>query len=141
MDLEDIARRQRAAREFTHPVGGAQFTLRILTAHERRCELMRLVELPPPSADGAPAPRELTGAQLELLTRRVTERSIVGWDGVTVAHLLPADPAAPADAVPWSEQAVPLLLDAQPDWERALRAAIAQRSVPRADAEEADAKN
>lgn len=138
MDLAEIARRQRAAREFTHDVGGAsgaRFTLRTLTAHERRCELMRLIELP--SSDG-PA-RELTGEQIERLTRRIVERSIVGWESVTIAHLLPDEVAT--DVVPWSEQAVPLLLDAQPDWERELRSAIAEHGTARAAAEESDAKN
>ena len=144
MDLAEIARRQQAAREFTHAVDGAQFTLRTLTAHERRCVLMSLVALP--AAGEAQPPRELGGEELEKLTRRITERSIVGWQGVTLAHLLPdlqadAAEASGAEPVPWSAAAVPLLLDQQPEWEKSLRAALAERSTPREEAIEADAKN
>lgn len=140
MDLAEIARRQQAAREFTHAVDGAQFTLRALTAHERRCVLMSLVALP--AAGEEQPPRELGGEELEKLTRRITERSIVGWQGVTLAHLLPETANdAGAEPVPWSAAAVPLLLDQQPKWEKSLRAALAARSTPRDEAIEADAKN
>ena len=138
MDLAEIARRQQAAREFTHAVGDCSFTLRLATAHERRCAIMALVPLP--AADEEPRP--LAAEELEKLTRTLIERAVVGWQGVTLGHLLPeVDAAAAADPVPWSAAAVPLLLDAQPQWERDLREAYAARNAPRQGAEEADAKN
>lgn len=139
MDLAEIARRQREAREFTHAVDGCSFTLRLATAHERRCAIMAMVQMPA-TADAEPRP--LTAEEVEKLTRRLSEQAVVGWQGVTLRHLLPdVDPAAADEPVPWSAAAVALLLDAQPDWERALRAAYAARNAPRQQAEEADAKN
>jgi hypothetical protein len=139
MDLAEIARRQRAAREVLHEEGGCRFTLRLPTAHESRCALLAVVPALPAAAGKARI--EIGGEDLARLNRLLLERALVGWEGVHLRHLLP-DLAADEDQPwPWSEAAVPLLLDAQPAWEKALRDRMGDAAERRGAALEADAKN
>lgn len=142
MDLAEIARRQLAAREIKHTVGGRTFTLRLPTRHERKLVLARVCDETQWRADAAQGESFVLPTELSMrVTRLLLERAIVGWDA-TVGDALPelTDVAA-AEPLPCTAAAVTLLLDAQPEWEaelqRAFVAAEAARNVPI----EADQKN
>lgn len=129
MDLQDLQRRAQAARETVHSIGCVTYTLRLPTSHE--------VLL---AAHKAGVVGQAVGAAYLLLMRAVLEAAVVGWQGVRVGDVAPGgdDAAAP---LPWDAGAVPLLFDAKPGHESALRDVLSARMAERATALEADAKN
>lgn len=140
MDLAEIARRQIAAREIKHTVGGRSFTLRLPTRHERKLVLARVCDEGQwrGSADeGGIMPTEIAMRA----TRLLLERAIVGWDARLGDVLADLDATAADEPLPWSAQAVPLLLDARPEWEAELQRAFAEAENARNAPIEADEKN
>lgn len=98
IDIADLQRKSQAAREFTVSIGAASYTLRLPTRHETEMEILR--------SRGAGVDGDL--AQPIALTRKLLERAVVGWSGVTLGQLAPAAGPDPADYQP---EAVALLLD------------------------------
>jgi hypothetical protein len=75
-----------------------------------------------------------------ILQRTLLLIAVVAWSGVLVSDVLPSHAQA-ADALPWAEDAVAMLLDAQPDWEKELGAALMQRLADRKTKKDTAAKN
>lgn len=122
IDLADLRLRAQRARRFEHTVDGRAFELvypskfeaeRIWARHER---------------DTASALRDLVAA------------SITGWTGVLVGDAVPEHKRA-AEPLPYSAEAVALLLDERTDWIKALGMEIVAAMKTRHDAIEADRKN
>lgn len=126
--LAELRAKALAAREFTHTIGECVFTLRTPTRTEVR-EVARAHGLLREDADATTLP---------LLQHYLLLGGIVGWTGVRESHLLAGGSAAP---LPWSTDAVALLLDAQPAWDDAMGARLLASTQARSDAIEADAKN
>lgn len=100
MELSEIKRQAQAAREFTHTVDAATFTLRMPTRFE-----------------GQLAARECErGERHEVYALRVERRlllsAVVGWSGVLVKDVLPGHPND--DALVFEPGAVEALADARP---------------------------
>lgn len=127
-DLEYIARKALAARQFEHQIGAVTFRLQLLTKLEASICYAQAAHAG--RADGS------TWVRYE---RAVALAAIVGWSGVTAHHVLVS--AQPDDPLPWEAAAVPLLLDAQPEWEAELLQVLMQRVAQRQAAEDAAAKN
>jgi hypothetical protein len=107
MDLADIQRQALAARELPAPpqaAGRVTATLRIPTRHEVQLALQRA------------GPQDDAG-RMVTLERHLLEAAVVGWAGVQLRDVLPGHPND--DAMLHEAGAVPLLLDAQPDWAQA----------------------
>lgn len=125
MDFADIKRRAIAAREFSVAAGAFAFTLRLPTQHEIDIEATRAR-----MHDG-----DIDPAQMTIIRRRLLERAVVGWAGVTWGHLAEG---SGADAADFSMEAVSLLLDADPTLAETLDAAfvarLAERNSKRAEA-------
>lgn len=125
--LADLRARALKAREFTHTVGECAFTVRTPTRQEVRQTALD---------HGL---HQMDAAEFRVLEYHLAARAVVGWTGVRVRDLLPAD--GDPTPVPWSADAVALLLDAQPDWCDALAQALLARLGARNQALEDDAKN
>lgn len=97
-DINDLRRKARAAREIHVTVGEAQFTLLLPTQHEVEVEALRT------RVHNA----ESHSAHSAVLTRRLLERAVVAWSGVTCEQLAPHGGSDAAELVPG---AVELLLD------------------------------
>ena len=128
MDLAELKARAQAARQFTVPIGECVFSLRTPTRLELREALLRH------SID----PRDQSALQMAVLQSYLLHGFLVGWTGVRDADVVPDAGTAP---LPWSPDAVPLLLDARPDWGDTLGAALMDAVHQRATRIEADAKN
>jgi len=131
MDLQTIQRLALAAREFSpEPLPGqgarVSVTLRVPTRHEVQLALRRCQA----GADTA---------GMLLLERALLEQAVVAWAGVQVRDVLPDHPND--DAMPLEPGAVPLLLDAQPDWAQAWATALLERMRQARQVEEAAEKN
>jgi hypothetical protein len=122
VDLADLRLRAQRARRFSHTVDGRTFELcypskfeaeRIWSRHER---------------DTAAALYDLVVA------------SVTGWTGVLVGDAVPEHKRA-AEPLPYSAEAVSLLLDERTDWIKALGVEIVAQMRTRHDAIEADRKN
>jgi hypothetical protein len=128
MDLAELQQRARKAREFEHAIDDCGFTLRTPTRLElRQCMHERGLN-----------PAEQSGVVLSLLQQYLLERYLIGWKGVRDRHVLPDAGDAP---LPWSADAVRLVLDAQPEWADALGARLLASVAERRAGLEADAKN
>ena len=125
MDLADIKRKAEAARRFTVQAGGLSFTMQLPTQHEIEVEAVR-ARLHNGDADPA---------QLTVIRRRLLERGVVAWAGVTCEHLAPGGGTDAADV---GVEAVALLLDAAPALAAQLDAEfvgrLAERNAQRAEA-------
>ncbi len=125
MDLADIKRKAEAARRFVVNVDGRSFTLQLPTQHEIEVEAMRSR-----LHDGDADP-----AQLTVIRRRMLERGVKAWTGVTCEHLAAG---AGTDAAEVSPEAVALLLDAEPELAARLDTdfvgRLAERNAKRAEA-------
>lgn len=125
MDLVDIKRKAEAARRFVVQSDGRSFTLQLPTPHETKVEAVRAR-----MHEGDTDP-----AQLTVLTRRLLERGVVAWSGVTCEQLAPG---GGTDAAEISPEAVSLLLDADQVLaevlENAFIAQLADRNAKRAEA-------
>lgn len=128
MDAADIRAAAQRAREFTHAIGERVFTLRAPTRTELR-ETIRAHGLMSAAGDVMALP---------LLNHYLLLRGLVGWVGVRLCDLGFSADTAP---LPWSADAVAVLLDAQPEWADQMGAALLTRSQQRTAAAEADAKN
>ena len=128
MDLAELKLKAQAAREFQVPIGECSFTLRTPTRLELR-ELLLQRGLDPASRSSMVVP---------LLQQYMLHRFLMGWTGVRCSHV---HPDAGADPLPWSVEAVPLVLDAQPEWADTLGAEILQAVSERGARLEAEAKN
>lgn len=129
MDLQELQARALRAREFTKVVDGRTFTLRIPTRDESLVAARRL---------GGSLGDNLAG--LLLLQRALLKDAIVGWQGLVVGDVLKDAPEA-ADALPFEAGAVPLVLDANPEWADQLSKELAERAAARNQRIEAEAKN
>ncbi|MFO0453140.1 MAG: hypothetical protein ACK52I_31535 [Pseudomonadota bacterium] len=127
MDFADIARRAAAAREFTHTINAAQFTLRLPTRHEATVALLRA------SGGG-----DFAAAAMVEFRRALLAAGIVGWGGIVVGDIVPG---GGDESLPWAAAAVPLLLDNRPDYADALGEVYMARMAERTSATEAAEKN
>lgn len=127
-DINDLRRKAEAAREFTVTVGAATYTLRLPTRHETEVEVLRTR-----SADGHADP-----AGNARLTRRLLERAIVAWAGVTGEQLAPGGGTDVAELVPG---AAALLLDNDAQAAEQLLEAFVTRAAERNQRQEAAEKN
>lgn len=130
MDARDLKARALKAREFSHTIGECEFTLRTPTRTEVR-EVTRARGLMHFDTDSLALP---------LLRQYLLLSALVGWTGVRVLHVLPDDLEA-RDPLPWSGDAVSLLLDAQADWADELGNVLLARLHQRAGSVDEDAKN
>jgi hypothetical protein len=126
MDLAELKARALAARQFEVAIGECNFTLRTPTRLELREALLR---------HGIDVHSALA---LVLLQRYLLHAFVVGWSGVRVNDILADADSAP---LPWSADAVPLLLDAQPEWSDTLGTALMAAVYDRSERIEAEAKN
>jgi hypothetical protein len=136
MDLAEIKRLALAAREFTVTVGPAAaprvLSLRVPTQHEVTMAARR------GGLDGVTEDR----AAHVVLERVLLAIALVGWQGVTVADVLPdAAPDAGAALLPWEEGATDLLLDAQPEWARLAGTDLLARMAKRKQVRDTAKKN
>lgn len=122
IDLADLRMRAQRVREFSHPVGEAVFQLR----HPNRFEAERL---------WGRHRDDIVGGMRELVAV-----SLIGWEGVLVRDALPESKQG-AEPLPFSPDAVELVLDERTDWIQALGEAIAMRMSARRESVEADRKN
>lgn len=114
MDATQLAAAARKALEFTHEIGECTFTLLTPTRMQvRECAYRNKLQF----GDGGEV-------VLALLQRHLLDRHLIGWTGVRHLHVLPQ---AGADPLAWSRDAVPMLLDAQPDWADVLGSALLAR--------------
>lgn len=130
MDKHDIRRKALAAREVTEEVApGVHINLRLPTRQEVAVAAAR-------------AGVHTTGnetAGLIIMQRELMLAAVVGWgQGVKLSHLL-ADEAA--DVLRFDADLVPLLLDAQPEWESKLQARFVAERIKRTAMLEAAEKN
>lgn len=132
MDKHDIRRKAMAARECSHEVApGVHITLRLPSRQEVAVAAARA---------GVHQPGN-ESAGLVVMQRELIQAAVVGWGaGVLLRHLLPdhkgSDAAQP---LPFDADLVPLLLDAQPDWEDSLRERfVAERTARNARLEDAE---
>jgi len=128
MDLATLQQRALAAREVAHTLGDVEYRLRLPTGHEVLLAAHRTGVV-----------GQATGAAYLVLMRSVLEQAIIGWQGLRVRHVLPADgDEAP---LPYEAGAVPTVLDARPADAQALADVLVERMAQRAAALEADRKN
>lgn len=134
MDLHDLKRLALAAREFSVSVGPADaprhITLRTPTQHEVVLAARRA---------GLHAVQDDAAAHV-VLQRSLLLLAVVAWSGVLVADVLPDHPQA-TDVLTCEADAVQLVIDAQPQWEAALGAALMERMSRRAQEKDTAAKN
>lgn len=133
MELEAIRRKALAARSFTKELGGVTFSLRVPTQHESSTLYLRCS-----THAGAMDPASLVRWQRAMLLQ-----SIVGWAGAKVHHTLSdmVDTDEGGQDFHFEPGAAEVLLDAQPEWEEELLAAMLERRAARMVREEAAAKN
>ena len=132
MDAADLRRPALAARQFSVQVSdGVSLTLVDLTRLQMRLALLEAIGAG--QAQRMDSAAQLRYRRLELL------RAVAGWSGVRDRHIAPQAPAD--EPVPFDADLVELLLDAQPEWEDTLSAALGQRAHARAEALDTAAKN
>jgi hypothetical protein len=128
-DLDYIARKAKAAREFEHLVGAVTFRLRAPTKLESSIAY----------ADALGDRRRRDAATSLRFHRALVVQAVVGWSGITVRHVLPEH--ASDDAFEFEAGAAEVLFDAQPEWEGELLQALMQRISERQAVEDTAAKN
>jgi hypothetical protein len=135
MELDDIRRQALAAREFQKVIEHVTFTLRLPTRYEVTLAARRS------AARGATLDGSTDNdpAHLLILERLLLEQAVVRWSGLRLRNVLP-DEATDED-ITHSSGAVPLLLDAQPDWARELGVALFDRMAQRRERQDTAAKN
>lgn len=128
MELADIQRQALAARQFSaqQAQGRVSVTLQLPTRHETQLGLAR--------AGGSD-----DTARLLALDRLLLVAGVVAWSGVLIRDVLPEHPND--DPLPFEPAAVPLLLDAQPDWAAAWSAELFARLRTAREKQEAAEKN
>lgn len=130
MDLDTLRRRAVAGRRFDVPLDGGAIivTLELPTRHASKLAYSRagLIE------------GDNTSTTMIRWTRSVLLMAVVAWTGVEERHVLPDGSHG---QVSFAADAVDLLLDAQPQWEEALAAALLDRLAQRRAREDTAAKN
>lgn len=126
--MEDIRARAIAARTFTHSIGPCKFKLVTPTRHDLR----RIA-----SQHGLSS-LEGDAMAMPMLYRYVLESALVGWGGVLNGHAVPGEEQTP---LPWSAEAVGVVLDNNPDWEDELGAVVVARANVRGQQLEDAEKN
>ena len=128
MDLAELKAKAQSAREFEVAIGECSFKLRTPTRLElREAMLRRGVD---PGAQSA--------LVLALVQQYLLLSFLVGWAGPRFRDVVEDAGDAP---LPWSADAVTLLLDAQPQWADTLGAALLSSIAERSARIEAEAKN
>jgi hypothetical protein len=132
VQIADLRKAFEQSREFTLYVGPAQeprrsVTLRVPTEHQVKLAGLRC------GIAGREDP-----AALALLERALLQGAIVGWSNLLQCDLVPS---ASAEPMPWAEDLVPVLLDAQPDWWREPTEGLFERLAQRNAQRDAAAKN
>lgn len=135
-DFQALKARALKAREFTHTIGEQSFTLRMPTEHEVTQVLHR---------------HRLLAAGFDLTVEKLSRyhllcSHLLGWTGVRERDLLPRNVRDSADEalaapLPWSIEAVPLYLDANPVVTRQLGEELMRRTSERDAALEGDKGN
>lgn len=138
MELDDIRRHALAAREFQRVIEHATFTLRLSTRFEVTVAARRSGAR---LAGVGGEPEQADPAHLLILERLLLEQAVVRWSGLRLRDVLPEHDTSADDDLPHSAAAVPLLLDAQPDWARELGIALFDRMAQRREAQDTAAKN
>ena len=129
-DLDYIARKARAAREFEHQAGPARFTLRVPTKLESSVAY----------AESIGTSKRRDAATSLRFHRALIVLAVIGWSGVLVRHVLPSHPDD-AEAFAFEPGAAEVLFDAKPEWEAALMQELMTRIADRQAAEDSAAKN
>jgi hypothetical protein len=129
VELDYIARKARAAREFEHAAGPAKFNLRVPTKLESSIAF----------AESLGERRRRDAASSLRFERALLLLAVVGWSGVSVRDVLPEH--AGEDEFAFEPGAAELLFDAQPEWEGELMQALMQRIAQRQAVEDTAAKN
>lgn len=127
MELDDIKRLAKAARQIGVKAGPGAFTLQVPTKLQNSIAYME--------AGGGGS---LRGSALLKYWRALLVLGIVGWSGVPLSAVL-ADQSS--DDFPYSPDAIELLLDAQPEWEQVLIDALVDAMNKRRAVEDTAAKN
>lgn len=118
MDAAALAAAARKALEFTHEIDECTFTLLTPTRTQvRECAYRHKLDL-----------TDDNSVVLPLLQRYLLDTHLIGWTGVRDLHVLPT---AGTDPLPWTRDALALLLDAQPQWADALGARLLARMSAR----------
>jgi hypothetical protein len=129
-DLEYIARKALAARQFEQVAGPVTFSMQLPTKLESSIAYAQSLV-----ASG----RRDAVANLRF-QRALVLQAVVGWRGVLVQHVLPRHPD-PAEVFEFEPGAAEVLLDAQPEWETELLQALLGRVAAREAAEDSAEKN
>jgi hypothetical protein len=122
---ESILRAARAAREYEFAIDGRTFKLLMPSSHEGKIAFLR--------GGGSAEPAVWVNVQRIILTN-----ALVGWSGVTEADLLRNGSDKP---VPFHEDLVPVLFDAQGKWYEALWDDLSPRYNKRDDDLDAEKKS
>jgi hypothetical protein len=128
MELDDIKRLAKAARQIGVKAGPGAFTLQVPTKLQISIAYME--------AGGGGT---LRGATLLRYWRALLLLAVVGWSGVPLSAVLEGQPDT--DDLPYSPDAVELLLDAQPEWEQLLTDTLIDALNKRRGVEDTAAKN
>lgn len=129
IELDYIARKAKAAREFDHQVGAATFRLRVPTKHESQIAYAEAI-----------GDRRKRDAVTSLrFHRALVVQAVFGWSGVTVRDALPEH--AGDEGFEFQAGAAEVLFDAQPEWEGELLQALMERIAQRQAVEDTAAKN
>lgn len=131
LDIHDLRRKVRAARECTCQIGSVTFTLRTPTEHQIEVESLR-------SGVAAAADDQML-ACIAVLRRRLIELAVVGWEGAMVSHLLPGH--EPDEPLGFDQELLPMLLDAQPQWAYEIDSTLMERLEQRKKPLEETTKN
>ncbi|MBX3605372.1 MAG: hypothetical protein KF788_08875 [Piscinibacter sp.] len=133
MELAELQERALKAREFDAPIEGeCVFRMRLPTPYE--AELL--------AESNGYTGRRADRAAMVRTKRAMLEVAIIGWQGPrqrdVVADLEGDEAAAP---LAWSAEAVPLLLDAKPEWQTLAWGQLLERIEARNGKKAAAAKN
>lgn len=125
MDFSDFKARLARAREFEVEAGGIKFRLRMPPEHAWRLAL-----------EDSKGPEGRFRQQR--VSRSLLEQALIGWEGLLAKHLLPGEGD---EVVPFSAEAVPVLLDERPDIADQLVLSLTKRMNERRAELEAARKN
>ena len=128
MELDEIKRLAKAARQIGVKAGPGAFTLQVPTKLQNSIAYME--------AGGGGT---LRGSSLLKYWRALLLLGIVGWSGVPLSAVLKDQPSA--EEFTYSPEAIELLLDAQPEWEQVLIDALIEAINKRRSVEDTAAKN
>lgn len=125
MDLATIKAQIEKSREFEESYAGAKFRLRLPSEH-----YWRLITEDHMDSEGR--------VQNARAARKLLEAALIGWEGLTAEHLLKG---AGEQAVPYSSEAISLLLDERGDVVDHLAKLLVRKLGARRAQQEASRKN